>query len=165
MINLSNLSTILLSEISKRPVSGYDLMKGINKYWKANHQQIYRELPALEKKGLVKHDVYPQEGKPDRKVYTILPAGLNHLATKKRASACPSSFPTRHDSIAMLHIGNSNYFIAAEQSLVNDIAELEARIAEQSDSKLALIMRRELKILSSELEFITESISLLKKSA
>lgn len=56
-------------EITKQ----FDLMLGF--FWKASHQQVYRELGKLEEEGLVQHKPVPQAGKPDRKIYAITGLG------------------------------------------------------------------------------------------
>lgn len=77
------LSHAILAVLSGEACSGYDLAKqfdgSVGFFWTASHQQIYRELSKLEQQGLIDLEVFHQDGKPDRKVYSITPAGLDWL--------------------------------------------------------------------------------------
>ncbi|HIK44287.1 MAG TPA: PadR family transcriptional regulator [Leptolyngbyaceae cyanobacterium M65_K2018_010] len=73
------LSHAILSALTERPCSGYDLAKqfdgSVGFFWHASHQQIYRELTKLEQQGLVTAEAVPQEGRPDKKLYQVTEAG------------------------------------------------------------------------------------------
>lgn len=77
------LSHAILAVLANRSCSGYDLAKqfdgSVGFFWHATHQQIYRELTKLEERGLVDLAVINQDGKPDRKCYTINGLGQAHL--------------------------------------------------------------------------------------
>jgi DNA-binding PadR family transcriptional regulator len=77
------LSHAILAVLANRSCSGYDLAKqfdgSVGFFWHATHQQIYRELTKLEESGWVDLEVMRQDGKPDRKCYSINPAGTAHL--------------------------------------------------------------------------------------
>ena len=77
-------------------MSGYELAKtfdaSIGFFWKADHQQIYRELPKLRDRGHIDGHEVVQSGKPNKLVYTLTTEGraaLRHWAAK------PSSRRTR----------------------------------------------------------------------
>jgi len=74
-----SLGNALLGLLNDRPMAGYDLKRifddTIGFFWAAQMSQIYRELNKLEKKGLVKSEVEPQEKRPDRKVYHLTKEG------------------------------------------------------------------------------------------
>jgi DNA-binding PadR family transcriptional regulator len=76
----STLGYALLSLIATEPQTGYDLSRALQErlsyFWQAKHSQIYPELAKLEEASLIQHKVVPQNGKPDKKVYTITEAGL-----------------------------------------------------------------------------------------
>jgi len=60
-------------------------------FWKADHQQIYRELSRLRDKGHIQGREVVQSGKPNKLVYTLTVEGrtaLRHWAT--RPSVPPS---------------------------------------------------------------------------
>lgn len=78
------LNHAILSLLIDNPHSGYDLAKefseSVNFFWKATHQQIYRELAKLEAQDLVSAVTIEQEGRPDKKLYSITDAGKTFLA-------------------------------------------------------------------------------------
>ncbi|MCG7586856.1 PadR family transcriptional regulator, partial [Photobacterium sp. OFAV2-7] len=78
---ISNLQIVLLSKLLEQPRTGYDLTKLIKKSpWHASHQQVYRELARLERKMMVTSKEIPQQGKPDKKSYSITASGRIALA-------------------------------------------------------------------------------------
>ncbi len=74
----------LLVALSERPGSGLELAgrfeKSIGFFWHATHQQIYRVLGRLEAAGWLSVETVTQSGRPDRKVYSVSPAGATALA-------------------------------------------------------------------------------------
>ena len=74
-----SLPNAILGLLTYQPMSGYDLKQvfdtSINFFWTAQLSQIYRELAKLEKKGCVTSRIEPQEGRPDRKVYSLTEEG------------------------------------------------------------------------------------------
>ncbi|ELJ8441750.1 PadR family transcriptional regulator [Vibrio cholerae] len=78
-----SLPHVILTVLSTRDATGYDITKefsaSIGYFWKASHQQVYRELNKMGEQGLVTCVLEPQEGKPDRKVYSITQAGRSAL--------------------------------------------------------------------------------------
>ncbi|MDF9408802.1 PadR family transcriptional regulator [Pelotomaculum isophthalicicum JI] len=86
----------ILGLLTYQPMTGYDLKQyfdhSINYFWSAHQSQIYRELAALEGKGFLDSRVEPQEGRPDRKVYSITAAGETEL--QKWLKQFPQSLTT-----------------------------------------------------------------------
>jgi len=78
----------ILGLLSWKPLSGYDLKRIIAQsevfYWSGNNNQIYNSLLALEKEGLVTHQVQHQESLPSKKIYTVTEAGLEELRQSLR---------------------------------------------------------------------------------
>ncbi|RJO77590.1 PadR family transcriptional regulator [Nocardia panacis] len=74
----------LLVSLSERSGSGYELArrfdKSIGYFWRATHQQIYRVLKRMEESGWVTGESVVQEGRPDKRVYSVSPAGGDELA-------------------------------------------------------------------------------------
>lgn len=77
------LAHTILALLVDCPASGYDLMKSFDSsvgfFWKATHQQVYRELAKMEEQGWVEPQLVPQEGRPDKKIYSITAAGREIL--------------------------------------------------------------------------------------
>ncbi len=78
-----SLPHVILTVLSNRDATGYDITKefshSIGYFWKASHQQVYRELNKMATNDLVTCVLQPQEGKPDRKVYSITELGRESL--------------------------------------------------------------------------------------
>ncbi|ALG84451.1 PadR family transcriptional regulator [Gordonia phthalatica] len=74
----------ILISLSERPGTGYEIgqqfSRSIGYFWSATHQQIYRTLKKLHSDGFVSFESVAQEGRPDKKVYTLSEAGRAMLA-------------------------------------------------------------------------------------
>jgi DNA-binding PadR family transcriptional regulator len=76
----ASLDLALLGLIAEVPgVSGYDLMKifdlSMAHYWHAHPTQIYPTLERMEEFGLIKRRNVVQRNRPNKRLYTITPAG------------------------------------------------------------------------------------------
>ena len=73
----------ILGLLSKWEASGYDIKKEFDDvmsiFWHSHLSQIYPELNKLEKEELICSRLIQQEGKPDKKVYTITDSGKENL--------------------------------------------------------------------------------------
>ncbi|WP_402469451.1 PadR family transcriptional regulator [Isoptericola aurantiacus] len=90
------LTHLLLGLLAHRPHHGYDLMRWFDvegKFLRSNlhHSQVYRELRAMESRGLVDSAIHPSNGRPDAKVYRITDAGHQELLSWVRSPYEPSS--------------------------------------------------------------------------
>ncbi len=76
-------------------MTGYELAKtfdaSIGFFWKANHQQIYRELTRLRDRGHIQGREVVQSGKPNKLVYTLTPEGRAALRHWAARPSIPSS--------------------------------------------------------------------------
>lgn len=75
-------------------MTGYELAKtfdtSIGFFWKANHQQIYRELTRLRDRGHIQGREVVQTGKPNKLVYSLTGEGraaLKHWAVRPSSPA------------------------------------------------------------------------------
>ena len=78
-----SLSHVLLTSLIEKPSSGSELARRFDRsmgfFWKATHQQIYRELGDMQKKGWIS----PLEDHQDigrKKTYQVDPLGRTELA-------------------------------------------------------------------------------------
>lgn len=96
-----SLPHVILTVLSHRDATGYDITKGfssaIGHFWKASHQQVYRELNKLADMAAVNCRLEPQDGKPDRKVYSITEIGTQNLY---EWFLSPAKHPTDRDEIS-----------------------------------------------------------------
>lgn len=74
-----SLQHALLGFLNYQPMTGYELKQFMDvstaNFWHAKQSQIYTTLKKLEGNGLLISHVEAQEGRPDRRVYEITPAG------------------------------------------------------------------------------------------
>jgi DNA-binding PadR family transcriptional regulator len=94
------LGDAILVCLTERPMTGYELAKtfdaSIGFFWKADHQQIYRELTRLRERGHVQAREVVQTGKPNKLVYTLTAEGK---AALRHWAARPSSPPSIKDDM------------------------------------------------------------------
>jgi DNA-binding PadR family transcriptional regulator len=94
------LGDAILVCLTERPMTGYELAKtfdaSVGFFWKADHQQIYRELTRLRERGHVQGCEVVQSGKPNKLVYTLTSEGR---AALKHWGARPSSPPSIKDDL------------------------------------------------------------------
>ncbi len=81
--SLMSLSHVLLTSLIEKPSSGFELARRFDRsmgfFWNATHQQIYRELAAMQKKGWIS----PLECENDigrKKTYQVEQMGRAELA-------------------------------------------------------------------------------------
>ncbi|WP_299582306.1 PadR family transcriptional regulator [uncultured Microbulbifer sp.] len=83
----------VLTLLDIEPGSGYDLKRrferSVSHFWSASHQQMYRELHKLYDEGLLDCEEQPQEGKPDKKVYSLTEKGRAELCDWVTQPAAP----------------------------------------------------------------------------
>ncbi|CAM2985239.1 PadR family transcriptional regulator [Vibrio rarus] len=96
-----SLPHVILTVLSTKDATGYDITKefsySIGYFWKASHQQVYRELNKLASNELVTCKLQPQSGKPDKKIYSITELGREALS---KWFEQPISHPTVRDEFA-----------------------------------------------------------------
>jgi DNA-binding PadR family transcriptional regulator len=88
------LGDAILACLTERPMTGYELAKtfdsSIGFFWKADHQQIYRELAKLRERGHIQGREVVQTGKPNKLVYTLTSEGkaaFRHWAARPSTPA------------------------------------------------------------------------------
>jgi len=99
------LGDAILACLTERPMTGYELAKtfdsSIGFFWKADHQQIYRELSKLRDRGHIQGREVVQSGKPNKLIYTLTPEGRTAL---RHWAARPSTPPSiKDDLLVRLH--------------------------------------------------------------
>ncbi|MFD3994409.1 PadR family transcriptional regulator [Streptomyces sp. NPDC058548] len=89
----------ILVSLLEKPGSGYELARrferSIGYFWTASHQQIYRVLKRMESDGWVDVREVPQQGRPDKKEYTVADLGQAVLSSWIHEPIEPESI--RHD--------------------------------------------------------------------
>jgi DNA-binding PadR family transcriptional regulator len=89
------LGDAILACLTEHPMTGYELAKtfdsSIGFFWKADHQQIYRELSRLRDRGYIQGREVVQSGKPNKLVYTLTSEGRAALKHWAARPSCPPS--------------------------------------------------------------------------
>ncbi|MEU8584191.1 PadR family transcriptional regulator [Streptomyces abikoensis] len=89
----------ILVSLLEKPGSGYELARrfdrSIGYFWTATHQQIYRVLKRMEGDGWIDVHEVSQQGKPDKKHYSVAAAGQAALSDWLHEPIEPES--VRHD--------------------------------------------------------------------
>jgi DNA-binding PadR family transcriptional regulator len=93
----------LLGLLSYQSRTGYELTKtfgsSLNNFWHAQSSQIYRELNKMEQKGWVSSQNVIQEGRPNKRVYSITADGQSVL--KEWLDEGILEFENRHEPLLM----------------------------------------------------------------
>ena len=93
----------LLALLAKEPAHGYELKLALEQtfgqaYPSPNIGQIYVTLKRLEQDGLVRGEDVEQDGRPNKRVYELTPAGREQLAAWVRE---PTEGPRVRDEFFM----------------------------------------------------------------
>jgi PadR family transcriptional regulator, regulatory protein AphA len=88
------LREVILTVLAHRPMTGYEIARNFDQvlshFWRASHQQIYRELARMNGDGYVVFRAVAQSGKPEKKLYSLTKAGR---AVLKEWVAAPTDLP------------------------------------------------------------------------
>ncbi|MGN9809475.1 PadR family transcriptional regulator [Micromonospora sp. BQ11] len=89
----------ILVSLLEQPGSGYELARrferSIGRFWTATHQQIYRVLRRMEADGWVTAEEIGQDGRPDKRCYSVTATGREVLTGWLREPVQPET--VRHE--------------------------------------------------------------------
>lgn len=98
---MNTLGYALLGLLAREPLSGYELTSRIKErvgfFWSTSYSQVYPALAQLEDEGLVSYRAVEQRDRPDKKVHSITPEGLDVL--KAWVTAPIGSRPAREELV------------------------------------------------------------------
>jgi len=101
------LTHAILASLVDRSCSGYDLAKqfdgSVGFFWKASHQQIYRELSKLEEQVWITSETISQAGRPDKKLYSVTELGKQQLRSWIAQASEPT--PIKDDLLVKIFAG------------------------------------------------------------
>ncbi|WP_026731356.1 PadR family transcriptional regulator [Fischerella sp. PCC 9605] len=113
------LAHAILASLIDRPCSGYDLAKqfdgSVGFFWQATHQQIYRELSKLETQGWITSETISQEGRPDKKLYSVTELGKQRLK-EWIAQPCEPT-PIKDDLLVKIFGG----YVASQETILEEL--------------------------------------------
>ncbi|EGR0722509.1 TPA: PadR family transcriptional regulator [Vibrio alginolyticus] len=168
-----NLGNLLLAILEQRTQTGYDLTNRTMPElgaWQASHQQVYRELGRMTEKGLVSHEIEAQDGKPDRKKYSITQGGERVLNLLRNESTCDILSIIRSPASVMLEIGSETYFKSYIEKLNQEITQLKEKLNAHQKEKgvfcdnFTLHVERDIDVRKAELKFAERSLSMITSS-
>jgi DNA-binding PadR family transcriptional regulator len=124
---LMDVKTVCLGMLTDGPASGYDMKKcfesSFGHFFAAGYGSIYPALATLARNGLVEFEEIPQEGKPDRKVYSITDQGRAELL--KELTDTNPSHKVRSEFLAMMWFAHLMTEEQIHEVVDNKLAEVE----------------------------------------
>jgi DNA-binding PadR family transcriptional regulator len=133
---------IILGLLGAHPMSGYDIKRAFDRslatYWNAGNSQIYTTLKMLAARKLVSSETVQQEGRPNRRVYSLTPAGRAALDAWL-AEPVPSRFTKDEFLTRLFFCGQTSDEIALrhleehEESLHAQLADMERALRDYGD--------------------------------
>ena len=134
-----SLRNVLLVYLASGASSGYDIAKGFRGsfgyLWNASHQQIYRDLARLHEDGLLACRSEAQDGKPDRKLYSLTDSGQGAL---QAFLATPAKAPKYNDAFMVKVAGGQ---LADSGALLGELEQLSKQRRERLATFEALAQR------------------------
>ena len=164
-MELSSLAMQILFLLLKGNATGYELTQSMSKshVWRSSHQQVYRELVKLDKLGLVTFTTVQQEGKPNRKPYSITAAG--HAAIEAAAkNTTPIISPVHSIRTVMINSGNKKYFETLAEQLNEAILLLKTKLIKEDCPVEHLSMCREIYHHTAELDYCADVLKHLAQN-
>lgn len=173
----------LLGLLSYKPMTGYKIKQifesSIIHFWNAHMSQIYRELSHMEEKGWVTYQIEPQEGKPDKKIYSITQEGTEVFIQWLREFPDNPEENVRSEFLARIffasHINLSDIayelkrFMRKQQAQFDAYKECEEHIREhqKNGDNAALFwhmtLRRGVKSTEAAIEWAQECLQLVEE--
>ncbi|MGF1760271.1 PadR family transcriptional regulator [Photobacterium sagamiensis] len=162
-MKLNNLAVHILFLLQNGNATGYELTRSMSKshVWRSSHQQVYRELVKLNKLGLVTFTTVLQEGKPNRKPYSITAAG--HAAIEAAKDTTPIISPVHSIHTVMIKSGNKKYFETLAEQLTAAILLIKTKMIKEDCPVEHLCMFREIYHHTTELDYCADVIKHLAK--
>jgi DNA-binding PadR family transcriptional regulator len=163
-------------------MTGYELAKtfdtSIGFFWKADHQQIYRELTRLRDRGHIQGCEVVQSGKPNKLVYTLTSEGraaLRHWAARPSTPAlikddllvrlyaldCVDIDPLRADLMARLEYHRDRF--SRYERILNE--RFPQGTASPADTGKLLVLRMGLRYERAVAECCEEALDTLSAGA
>lgn len=167
-----NLPTLLLACINRSEdgLTGYDLTKKFSEQlffiWSANHQQVYRELNKMAEQKYISCRLVPQDGKPDRKIYSITESGKCFLS---RSLPEKTALPVIRDALSanLFAAESANKSDSLWEHLERQQASCSQRldrlnkqrdlIAAKGDLLELLLIDRQIRLLQAEVEWLIDA--------
>ncbi len=126
-----DIKTVCLGMLTDGEASGYDMKKcfesSFGHFFPAGYGSIYPALSTLARNGLVEYELVAQDGKPDRKVYSITDKGREALM-EGLANANPTH-KLRSEFLATLWFAHLMTAEQIEVVIKNKLADIDEFLA------------------------------------
>ncbi|MFF6996330.1 PadR family transcriptional regulator [Streptomyces sp. NPDC008313] len=125
------LRNAVLAALLDGEASGYDLAKdfdaAVANFWMATPQQLYRELERMEAEGLIEARLVRQERRPDKRLFSLTPAGRRSLREFTAAPARPAAL--RDELLVKLYAVDEGDGDAVREAITERLAWSRAKLA------------------------------------
>ncbi|WP_406443438.1 PadR family transcriptional regulator [Streptomyces sp. NBC_00631] len=129
------LRNAVMAALLEGEASGYDLAKGFDatvaNFWAATPQQLYRELERMEAEGLVTARVVEQERRPNKRLFSLTPAGRDAV---RAYTAEPPARPS---------VVRDELLVKVQCADAGDLGAVRAAVAERMEWATAKLARYE----------------------
>jgi len=123
-----DVKTVCLGMLTDGPASGYDMKKcfesSFGHFFPAGYGSIYPALATLARNGLVEFENVEQDGRPDRKVYSITEKG--RAALMEGLADQTATHKVRSEFLAMLWFAHLMSERQINRLIDNKLVEIEA---------------------------------------
>lgn len=147
-----SLRNAVLAALLDGAASGYDLAKAFDasvaNFWMCTPQQLYRELDRMESDGLITARTVEQERRPNKRLFSLTPAGLEALTQFTEADHKPTAI---RDELLVAVLAADTNVEAVTASLRERRQWAEAKIARYERLRAKLLDGR------SEEEFFAQA--------
>ncbi|UGC97172.1 UNVERIFIED: putative transcriptional regulator [Vibrio phage OPA17] len=168
MATITNLQKVILHAVATiKDCTGYNVahhfMPANDLHWTASHQQVYRELRRMESAYLVDSREVPQDGKPNKFVYTLTEKGKKAYQEAIAHEPCDYAGLNTQATIHAL-FPTVEYYAAFLQKRNEECDALYFRKCEDGVSKLEeILIDRRILILHAECTFAQKMIVMLSE--
>ncbi len=125
------LRNALMAALLEGEASGYDLAKifdaSVANFWLATPQQLYRELDRMETDGLVRARLVHQQGRPDKRLFTLTDPGRRAL--REFTATSPRPGVIRDELMVQVQAVDAGDGAAVRSAIEERMAGAEAKIA------------------------------------
>ncbi|MGW3128939.1 PadR family transcriptional regulator [Streptomyces sp. NPDC001076] len=159
------LRNAVMAALLEGEASGYDLAKGFDatvaNFWTATPQQLYRELERMEAEGLVTARVVEQERRPNKRLFSLTPAGRESV---RAYTAEPPARPAvvRDELLVKVQCADAGDLDAVRTAVAGRMEWATAKLARYERLRQRLLAGRSEEAYFAEAERIGPYLTLLR---
>ncbi|MGW7545962.1 PadR family transcriptional regulator [Streptomyces sp. NPDC054770] len=159
------LRNAVMAALLEGEASGYDLAKGFDatvaNFWTATPQQLYRELERMAAEGLVTARVVEQERRPNKRLFSLTPAGRDAV---RAYTAEPPARPSvvRDELLVKVQCADAGDLDAVRAFVAERMEWATAKLARYERIRQRLLAGRSEEAYFAEAERIGPYLTLLR---